>query len=296
MQICAAGGLRVKRCAACDRDLTEIDGWTCGACGFAPVQEDGILKVSELPGSAVSYDPVFFDQVTAVREKNFWICARNELIVWLVNEYFPRAESMIEVGCGTGVVLSALRGAIPHLRLTGTEPFASAAIAARGRLPEVELMACTLRQVPFREEFDLAGCFDVLEHIECDEDALTQLRRLVRPGGGAIISVPQHRVLWSHVDSSSGHYRRYSRGEFVGKLQRTGWSVVDVMSFTSVLFPAMWLSRRLTGGGRAGPELDMIAPLNTILLGCLRAERLLLRLGVRLPFGGSLVAVARRDG
>ncbi len=99
------------------------------------------------------------------------------------------------------------------------------------------------RALPFAGEFDVVGAFDVIEHIDADEAVLAAMRRAVRPGGGVIVTVPQHRWLWSETDRYSGHQRRYDRRELGRKLDGAGLKVRWMTSFTTLLLPLMAASR-----------------------------------------------------
>ena len=59
------------------------------------------------------------------------------------------------------------------------------------------LMHCDVNRIPYADEFDVAGAYDVIEHIDDDVQALRSIRDAVKPGGGMILTVPQHMVLWS---------------------------------------------------------------------------------------------------
>jgi SAM-dependent methyltransferase len=161
--------------------------------------------------------------------------------------------------------------------------------------------AATLRQLDAtnldgREEFDAIGAFDVLEHIDRDADVLTNIRRALRPGGGFLVTVPQHAWLWSDTDVAAHHVRRYARAELRDKLRAAGFEVLRVTSFVSLLLPAMWLARRRRGDGmqEVEAELALPGPANAIGYATLRMESLLIRLGINLPAGGSLLAIARK--
>ena len=66
------------------------------------------------------------------------------------------------------------------------------------------------RNIPFRDEFDVIGAFDVLEHIDEDVAVIDEVRKALRPGGGFLMSVPQHPALWSQQDERAFHVRRYT--------------------------------------------------------------------------------------
>jgi SAM-dependent methyltransferase len=243
------------------------------------------------------FDPELFEALARIEPESFWFRGRNRLIVSTVRKYFRRAESLLEVGCGTGFVLSGLRSAFPQLRLVGSELFAEGLEFARRRLRDVELVEADATLMPFEEEFDVVGAFDVLEHIEDDGRALLGLSRAVRPGGGVIALVPQHPWLWSELDDLGHHRRRYTRRELTGKVTAAGLEVVFASSFVSSLLPALIVARvaRRLRPGRYELEAELRpGRLNGLFERMLDGERRLIELGVSLPVGGSLLVVARK--
>jgi SAM-dependent methyltransferase len=201
------------------------------------------------------------------------------------------------VGCGTGFVLTGISAALPGLALAGTELKNAGLVFARTRLPNVPLLQTDARRLPFADEFDVVGAFDVLEHIDDDEAALGQLFRATRPGGGIVLTVPQHPALWSVVDERSFHRRRYRRADLVGKVTRSGFRVVKTTSFVSALLPLVWLSRARQNrrGFDAVAEFRVSRIVNATLERIMDVERMLITAGASLPAGASLLLVARRD-
>jgi SAM-dependent methyltransferase len=243
------------------------------------------------------FDEQSFHHLPEAEERSFWFRSRNELIVWALKRHFADARSMLEVGCGTGFVLAGVRRAFPEMRLVGAELFETGLEVAARRVPDAELLQMDARAIPFRSEFDVVGAFDVLEHIEEDEQALAQIRDALRPHGGLLITVPQHPRLWSVVDEYSHHVRRYRRKELIGKVRRAGFDVLRWTSFVSLLLPVMALSRaRLRRQEEFDPLAEYGAPpfVDSAFGWVLGAERALIRAGLPLPAGGSLFVVARR--
>ncbi|MDX6424566.1 MAG: hypothetical protein QOI67_2037 [Gaiellaceae bacterium] len=246
--------------------------------------------------SRESFDPSLFEPLADVEERSFWFRARNRLIVSTFRRRFPDATSFLEVGCGGGVVLAAIADALPQIRLVGGELYEEGLAVARRRLPDVELRALDARDIGYEDEFDVVGAFDVIEHIDEDEQVLAQMVRATRPGGGVLVLVPQHRWLWSEHDKIVEHRRRYTRKELVAKAKRAGIEVVEVTSFVTSLMPAMIVSRAVD---RVRKQTDPIAnlepgPLNGLFERMLDGERKLIEHGVSLPFGGSLMLVGRK--
>jgi len=155
------------------------------------------------------------------------------------------------------------------------------------------------RCIPFEHEFDVIGAFDVLEHIAEDDGVLSEMFRAVKPGGGIMLTVPQHPFLWSYKDESSYHKRRYTRGKLVKKVERTGFEIIRVTSFVSFLLPLMLLARLRQRKPKEDydpmAELKISGYLNALLEKVLAFERILIKSGFSLPVGGSLLVIARRD-
>jgi SAM-dependent methyltransferase len=243
------------------------------------------------------YDAALFEALAAVEPESFWFRARNRLVVSAVRRHFAPGQSLLELGCGTGFVLEALREAFPAWRLVGSELYEEGLTVARARLPGLELVQADARALPFRDEFDVVGAFDVLEHVHEDEQVLREMHGAARPGGGIVVLVPQHPWLWSAMDDVAHHVRRYGRRELVGKVRAAGFRVERATSFVSSLLPAMVASRVAR---RISPRpYDPIAELrpgalNALFERVLDGERRLIERGVSLPAGGSLLVVARK--
>lgn len=270
----------------------------CRQCRFVPARIDGFVAwAPEVARQFEGFPSENFDQLARIESENFWFRARNELIVWALQKYFPAFGSLLEVGCGTGFVLSGIAGAAPHVRLVGSEMFTAGLCHAALRAPGAELVQMDARHLPYREEFDVVAAFDVIEHVKEDQQILDNLFRATRPGGGCLISVPQHRWLWSAVDVAAHHERRYTAGELHERIERAGFRVRMSTSFVSLLLPAMLLSRSLNrpGGKTAGrDELQPSPMINRIFKSLMDIERQAIRWGIRWPAGGSRLVVATR--
>ncbi len=288
----------MRLCPDCGATLGAA-GWDCGACGHSPQQRAGFVALAPaLAAQSEGFDPALFAELAALESRNFWFRSRNRLLVWALRRYFPGAANFLEVGCGTGFVLQGIAAAFPALTLSASEAQTEGLAYAAERVPRAQFLQMDARRMPFDREFDVIGAFDVIEHIAEDETVLGAMHRALRPGGGILLTVPQHPSLWSEYDVRAHHVRRYTAGELRYKLTRAGFEIVKMTSFVSLLLPLMLLSRRSqrVTGADYDPLAELrIAPVANALLECvLDAERLLIRAGLPLPAGGSLLAVARR--
>lgn len=287
----------MKRCLNCSTVFDQPD-WTCPACRYAPAVQDGIpVFAPELNAADASYSSAFFSHFAFLEAGHFWFQARNRVILHLLRQHFPAARHIFEIGCGTGFVLQHIEQGVSGAQLTASDLLIEGLHFARQRVAAATFLQMDACAIPFSGEFDVIGAFDVIEHISDDETALAQMHAALRPGGGLLLSVPQHPRLWSVVDEASYHRRRYTRDELVSKVERAGFTVVKTTSFVSLLLPAMLLARLRRS---SGADFDIYAEftlhpwLNRLLSAVMRVETALIEAGLPLRWGGSRLLVARR--
>src|SRR4029079_5179114 len=101
----------LKICHACGSSHCD-DAWSCADCGHRPVTIAGFEAFApDRASENAGFRPEYFDELARFEADNFWFRARNELIVWALQRYFPAGRSFLEVGCGTGFVLSGIHAA-----------------------------------------------------------------------------------------------------------------------------------------------------------------------------------------
>lgn len=288
----------MKRCLIC---LAEFSGsnWGCPQCGGSPRSIGGVLAFA--PDLALENDgmaPDAHHALDQMQHRSFWFRARNRLLTDMVQRHFPQTKTLLEIGCGTGYVLSALAQALPQARIVGSEIYANGLDYAAHRLDgRAELFQMDATAIPFTDEFDLIAACDVLEHIDDDERVLLEMHRALRPRGGLLLTVPQHPFLWSQSDEAAFHKRRYRIGELSQKVRRAGFEILRDTSFVSMLLPILMLQRLSQGKrGNYNPNAEFSLPgwLDRVLEVPMEVDRLLIRLGLSLPAGGSCLVLARR--
>ncbi len=294
------GPARMRVCSACGSTRCN-EAWICDNCGSQPAVVGG-FKAFALPLASENegFREEYFADLAALEARSFWFRARNDLITWAMKTYFPDCWRFLEIGCGTGFVLSGIRSAYPSIELSGSEIFSTGLDFAATRVPPAQFYQMDARNIPFRDHFDVIGAFDVLEHIDDDEAAIAEVGKALRPGGGFLISVPQHPLLWSPQDEHAFHVRRYTAIELRRKVEAAGFEVVRMTSFVSLLLPMMFASRLWMRGRKRDADFDAIGELrqsraaNTALGAVMTIERALIRHGLSFPAGGSLLLVARK--
>lgn len=262
-----------------------IDEFRCYAPKLARVN-DGFSSAS-------------FETLYEREESNFWFRSRNNLILHLFKKYVgDRKEKVCEIGCGTGYVLNGL-SSLKNLELSGSEIHLEGLKYARGRLPNLDFFQADATNLPFHNTFHAIGAFDVLEHIHEDEKAIASIYKSLKLNGLFFVTVPQFQWMWSVEDDVAFHKRRYSKDELVRKIKNAGFEILFINSFVFSLFPFMALQRligslQLTNQNTATLGLRLPTLINWIFYLLTQADIYFIRLGVRLPWGGSLVTVAKK--
>jgi SAM-dependent methyltransferase len=257
---------------------------------------------------AATYDPSLYPHLAPIEERHFWFRGRNSAIGAIARRICasPRpGRRVLEVGCGTGNVLRQLERACPDALVIGTDLFAAGLVHARARTG-CPLVQADIRTPPFSARFDLIGLFDVLEHLPDDVAVLRALRGLLAPDGALVLTVPAHAWLWSYFDVASRHCRRYAVGDLERKLGQAGYRVEYLSQYMCAILPLVWIRRRLavravpaaTAGGAdtlelATEELRIWPIVNGLLTWLLEREARLVARGRHLPFGTSLIVLAR---
>ena len=240
--------------------------------GQAQIVEGILSFAADLSFSDKSFDAATFQALARAEETHFWFTERRKLLLWALNRYFPKASSFLEIGCGAGYVLEGIVSAHPQLTVAGSELLVQGLKLAAAKLPEaVTLYQMDARDLPFSEDWDVIGAFDVIEHIAEDETVLHEMYRACRTGGGILLSVPQHPWLWSDADTAAHHVRRYRAVDLVRKVEDAGFRIVRKTSFITALLPALAVMRR----SHSQKPYDLVASLkvsplsNTIDVFCL---------------------------
>lgn len=240
-------------------------------------------------------DPRYEQSALETDERLWWYRGRRRIVMEVIRSLpLPRPARVLDAGCGSGRTMEELA---TLGEAVGLEPSPASLEVARSR-GVGEVVEGSLSAAPFADHsFDLATALDVIEHIDDDRGALAELRRVVRPGGFLVVTVPAYPSLWGPHDVANQHRRRYTRAGLLDAARSAGWQPVRTTHFNSILLPPAAAVRRLRqllpqDGAEARSELNLTpAWLDDLLERPMRAEARLIATGRRIPAGLSLLAV-----
>ena len=224
------------------------------------------------------------------QEKTYWWhVAKRKLVQSCVN-----GKKVLDVGCGTGAMLSELKEkGFDVYGLDGSDQ-ALQFCGLRGLEKKLGLYPPQPPPYP-AGGFDTVLCLDVLEHVNQDNLLLANLKRVLKPGGRLIVTVPAYQFLWTYWDEMLGHKRRYHLPQIKRLVLESGLKIEKATYFFCPHSPAfvVRLLKSKMSDRKESDFVDLPAPVNAFLLFAAAVERFLLRF-INMPFGVSVLVIAKK--
>jgi SAM-dependent methyltransferase len=231
-----------------------------------------------------------YQQLHELEDGHWWFRGRRAVLWSLLRRAgFAPTPRILDAGCGTGRNLAEF-GRLGPARGVDPSPQAIAYCRSRGLEDVVE---GRIEALPFPDaDFDVLLATDVLEHVEHDDAALVELRRVAAPGARLLVTVPAYQWLWSQHDDSHHHLRRYTARRLRERMRPAGWCPLHESYFNTALLPPIAVvrtvgRRRTPTNGRSDYQLTG-GRLNRVLELPMRGEAALIGRGARLPAGVSI--------
>ncbi len=238
-----------------------------------------------------------YDKMAAVERSHWFYAGKRELVRrWIQRLRPPQpSDALLDCGAGTGIFAREMQALC---RVWVLDDHEEALRHLRAHFREEQILALAGDRVPLPDgSLDYVTALDVLEHVPDDAGVVNGFRRLLRPGGLAVITVPASMALWSDWDEVLHHFRRYDRAGLTALFDDEDWEILHVNYTNVVVYPAVWIVRKwrrwfpAKGEGERAEDTVPGAWLNAML------RRVYVGLAMRrfpFPFGVSLLLVARR--
>ncbi len=211
-------------------------GWQIPA-----VDSMGLFMPSQIDESNISFPAENYDaNETNEEASGFWAFQRALLIAEMLHAH--GVATLWEVGAGNGNAAIPLRNL--SFNVIPVEPLKSGAITLQKN--DFATFCSTLEELKLpADSIEAIGAFDVLEHLENPHCLLSEIFRVLKPGGVFVCSVPAYQWLFSDFDVSIGHYRRYSKKLIEESICRLGFTSISSRYLFGFLVPIAFILRKV---------------------------------------------------
>jgi SAM-dependent methyltransferase len=228
---------------------------------------------------------------------HWWFVGRRKLLKFLISSMpLPKDIPVIDIGCGVGSNLTLLKSL--GFRIFGMDSEIYSLSLAKKNSSAIPLINGDLMSLPFKtNSIGLIVATDILEHLDEDTLAMKEIHRTLIPEGKVLLTVPAFRFLWGIQDMVGMHRRRYSKMEFVRRIEHEGLEVLRSSYFNFLLFFPILIGRRIIHllELRIESENKINSPfINFLFTKIFSLEPHILRF-FSFPFGVSIFCIAKKD-
>lgn len=232
-------------------------------------------------------DNKIYSDLNNLEDNLWWFRVRREIVVDIIENINNHNNfNLLDIGCGNGHLL---KDASQYVKsAVGIEKFDYSKPKFNNIL-NIDIFDNNFDN----NSFDIITFLDVMEHIEDENKFLQEVKRLIKPNGTIIITVPACKWLFSKLDVACHHYRRYSSKTLREVLEYNGFEIKKLSYMNFFLFPifaAVRIKEKIFDVKNFSYGTSRLA--NTILYHVFGSEKALLK-KVNLPFGSSLLAICK---
>lgn len=230
-----------------------------------PHWANGIFSIGEQQIGVLEYSSNMAgwnDELTSFHEdsagdNHFIDCAsRQHAISQLKKHAVVENPVIMEIGCSSGHLLPLINKEMPNASLIGADIVYDPLLKLAKKHPNIPMLRFDLLSCPLPDNsVDAVILLNVLEHIEDDTAALEQIKRILKPGGVAILEVPAGPHLYDLYDKALLHFRRYLLKDLTEKVKNLDFKVVKESHLGVFIYPGFWLvKQRNKRLGNKSPE------------------------------------------
>jgi ubiquinone/menaquinone biosynthesis C-methylase UbiE len=249
-------------------------------------------------------DPKFYREYYTLEREHWWFTARLGILEKLVQSKIANQRTdlkILNVGVATGATSEMLAKYGEVTSVEYDQDCCDFLLEKTG----IEAINASLTELPFEDNsYDLVCAFDVIEHIEDDSLAVSEINRVLKPEAKYFVTVPAFQFLWSNHDVVNHHFRRYKKGQLNGLFSSNGCKIEFSSYFNFWLFFPIAAVRVIlnllpsrkkeSSSGSDNEVMSSSKILNKILFTVFSSEKGLLSTGIKFPLGISIVSLGSK--
>lgn len=240
---------------------------------------------------------IVYEMLYTQELNHWWYRVRRNLVKRIVHDDYvekKRRLKILDVGCGAGALMKELEG---YGAVSGVD-FSIDSVNFCKKRGITDVRQGDILNLPFQDNtFDIVLALDILEHVDDDKKGASEISRVLKSGGKAIVFVPSFMILWGSTDEVSKHKRRYRKTKFLQTLEQGSLEVKKSTYFNFFLFIPILLvrlisrffNRSLTDEYKPGSGF-----LNELFYRVFNMEIFFIK-HISFPFGVSIMAICKKN-
>jgi SAM-dependent methyltransferase len=238
---------------------------------------------------------ITYDIEWNLERSHWWFTGRRRLLKALLSSSrIHRNSPVIDVGCGVGSNLTLLKSMGFEVIGIDSEIYS---LSFAKNLLGVFLINGDLLRLPIKSNsIDLIVATDILEHLDEDTIGIKEIHRALAREGRVVLTVPAFEFLWGTQDVVGMHKRRYSKKEFLRKLEHEGFTILKSSYFNFILFIPILVARRMIRllGLEIASENEINSPLINFFFKAIFSMEVYVLKYFSFPFGVSIFCIAKK--
>lgn len=250
-------------------------------------------------------DKNYYKEYYTLERNHWWFKVRARIILFLIDKSLadnPKdGLKILNVGAATGSTSEILS---KYGQVTSLEFDKDCCDFAKNNL-NLDIINGSVLELPFAtQSFDLVCAFDVIEHVDDDFTAVTEMKRVCKNGGLVVVTVPAYMSLWSQHDVVNQHFRRYTQKNLLQLFDKIELKPNTNTYFNTLLFLPIFVFRIIgklipnkwirNGAGSDATIMNHNSFINKLMYSIFGIELILLKF-IKLPFGVSLFLSSKKN-
>ena len=248
-------------------------------------------------------DKNYYKEYYHLEREHWWFQARGKILLNHLNEVFSKQTPIriLNIGAATGRSSELLM----QLGDVTSVEFDTDCYEFSRDIVKIPIVQGSILALAFSDDtFDLVCAFDVIEHVEDDALAVSEMRRVCKPGGVMCVTVPAFMLLWSEHDVVNHHFRRYTSSILRGLFSKENEAIFHTYFNFFLFFPIALFRilakvlplKKIQHKDETASDFSVGKGqlLNRILYHIFYYENLFLKRFIKLPVGVSLLSTWRK--